>query len=355
MTAMMPPLHGVRVLDFSTLLPGPLATLMLADAGADVVKIERPGTGDEVRSYSPRLGDSSAIHVLLNRGKRSFTADLRAEADLGRVLQLAERAQVVVEQFRPGVADRLGIGYDQIKAVNPGVVYCSVSGYGQHSALRERAGHDLNYLAQSGLLSTVTNAAGLPTLPFSSLADIAGGSYPAVVNILLGLRHSEMTGAGSHLDVSMTHNLQVLAFTNIASQRAGTGWPQPNADLITGASPRYQIYPTSDGRHLAVAALEEKFWKRFVDAIDLAPEHHRDVGNETQVIQEVSARVASGTRADHWRDCLRGKRLLCNGGRHVRGGGRGRTHRHGGDPTHPVGDGLRHSGALAESPVCPPC
>jgi crotonobetainyl-CoA:carnitine CoA-transferase CaiB-like acyl-CoA transferase len=215
------PLTGVRILDFSTLLPGPLATLMLADAGADVIKIERPGLGDEVRSYSPKIGDSSAIHALLNRGKRAFAADLGEESDHRRVLQLAARAQVVVEQFRPGVADRLGIGYDQLHTVNPGVVYCSISGYGQHSELRDRAGHDLNYLAQSGLLGVVTDTAGSPALPVSNLADIAGGSYPAALNILLGLRRSEATGLGCHLDISMTHNLQVLAFANLASRRAG--------------------------------------------------------------------------------------------------------------------------------------
>jgi alpha-methylacyl-CoA racemase len=294
------PLTGVRILDFSTLLPGPLATLMLADAGADVIKIERPGLGDEVRSYSPKIGDSSAIHALLNRGKRAFAADLGEESDHRRVLQLAARAQVVVEQFRPGVADRLGIGYDQLHTVNPGVVYCSISGYGQHSELRDRAGHDLNYLAQSGLLGVVTDTAGSPALPVSNLADIAGGSYPAALNILLGLRRSEATGLGCHLDISMTHNLQVLAFANLASRRAGAGWPQPNAHLITGGSPRYHIYRTSDGRHLAVAALEQKFWKRFVELIGLAPEHQRDVGNEQQVIGEVGACIAREP-AEHWR------------------------------------------------------
>ena len=300
MKAIQSPLADVRVLDFSTLLPGPLATLMLADAGADVVKIERAGAGDEARSYQPKLGDSSAIYALLNRGKRSFTADLRTAADRRTVLQLAARAQVVVEQFRPEVADRLGIGYDHIRALNPGVVYCSISGYGQHSPLRGHVGHDLNYMAQSGLLGVVTDSAGAPSLPVSSLADIAGGSYPAVVNILMGLRRSETTGAGSHLDISMTHNLQVLAFAHLASRRTGAGWPKPNAGIITGASPRYQIYPTLDGRHLAVAALEDKFWKRFTDLIELPAKFYSDEGNEERIISEVGVRVAGHT-ADHWR------------------------------------------------------
>ena len=295
-----PPLAGLRVLDFSTLLPGPLATLMLADAGADVVKIERPGSGDEVRSYVPKLGDTSAIYATLNRGKRAFAADLSNTSDRRQVLQLAARAQVVLEQFRPGVAERLGIGYEQILAVNPAVVYCSITGYGQSGELKDRAGHDLNYLAQSGLMSIVSDPSGSPYLPVTNLADIAGGSYPAVLNILLGLRRSDSTGHGCHLDISMTHNLQVLAFANLAAERAGGGWPQPNAELLTGGSPRYHIYRTSDGRHLAVAALEQKFWQRFVELIGLAPEQQNDVGNEQRVITEVSNCIARQS-AEHWR------------------------------------------------------
>jgi alpha-methylacyl-CoA racemase len=295
-----PPLAGTRILDFSTLLPGPLATLMLADAGADVIKIERPGLGDEVRSYSPKIGDASAIYALLNRGKRAYAADLSDGSDQQRVLRLASRAHVVVEQFRPGVADRLGIGYEQVRAVNPGVVYCSVTGYGQSGEFRSRAGHDLNYLAQSGLLGVVTDASGSPYLPVTNLADIAGGSYPAVLNILLGLRRSDATGHGCHLDISMTHNMQVLAFADLAAQRAGGGWPRPSAELLTGGSPRYHIYRTLDGRHLAVAALEQKFWQRFVELIGLAPEHRQDAGNEQRVIAEVGSCIARQS-AGHWR------------------------------------------------------
>jgi crotonobetainyl-CoA:carnitine CoA-transferase CaiB-like acyl-CoA transferase len=295
-----PPLAGLRILDFSTLLPGPLTTLMLADAGADVVKIERPELGDEVRSYSPKIGDTSAIYALLNRGKRAYAADLSHGSDQRQVLRLASRAHVVVEQFRPGVADRLGIGYEQIRAVNPAVVYCSISGYGQSSELKNRAGHDLNYLAQSGLLGVVTDPSGSPYLPVTNLADIAGGSYPAVLNILLALRRSETTDHGCHIDISMTHNLQVLAFANIAARQAGGGWPQPNAELLTGGSPRYHIYRTADGRHLAVAALEQKFWLRFVELIGLAPEHRQDIGNEQRVITEVGSCITRRP-AEHWR------------------------------------------------------
>lgn len=297
------PLAGVRVLDFSSLLPGPLATSMLADAGADVVKVERPGAGDDVRSYSPHIGGTSAIYALLNRGKRAYAVDLSSEADHRRVMVLAATAHVVVEQFRPGVADRLGIGFEAVRRVNPGVVYCSISGYGQDGPLRQQAGHDLNYLAQSGLLSTVTDVAGNPQLPVATMADIAGGSYPAVVNILMALRRSEITGRGCHIDVSMTHNLQVLAFASIAAERAGAGWPRPSAEMLTGGSPRYRVYATSDGRHVAVAALEQKFWLRLADLIGLPPEFHRELGREPLVVAEV-ARCFAGQTAEHWRGVL---------------------------------------------------
>lgn len=296
-------LAGVRVLDLSTLLPGPLATLALADAGADVIKVEKPGAGDEVRSYSPRVGGASAVYALLNRGKRAFEVDLQDAADRARVQRLAARAQVVVEQFRPGVADRLGLGYPEVRDANPGVVYCSITGYGQTGEHSTRAGHDLNYLAQSGLLGVVTDATGAPTLPVSNLADIAGGSYPAVVNILLGLRASEATGLGCHLDISMTHNLQVLAFLQLAGRRGGDGWPRPGGQLTTGASPRYQVYRTADGRHLAVAALEQKFWLRFCEAVGLPTEDRHEAGREDHVVASVAERVAAHT-AEHWRRVL---------------------------------------------------
>lgn len=188
------PLDGIKVLDLSTLLPGPLATLMLAEAGADVVKLERPGRGDEMRTYEPKFGEASANYAVLNRGKRAYGVDFKDPAQRDRVLELAAEADVVMEQFRPGVADRLGLGYDAVRAVNPDVVYCSITGYGPTGPHAKRAGHDLNYLAESGLLGVVTDSTGAPGLPVTVLADIAAGTYPAVVNILLALRQRDRTG-----------------------------------------------------------------------------------------------------------------------------------------------------------------
>ncbi|MGW3278805.1 CaiB/BaiF CoA transferase family protein [Nocardia rhamnosiphila] len=300
------PLAGVKVLDLSTLLPGPLATLMLVDAGADVVKLERPGRGDEMRTYEPKFGEASANYAVLNRGKRAYGVDFKDPAQRDRVLELAAEADVVVEQFRPGVADRLGLGYDAIAAINPRVVYCSITGYGPSGPLAPRAGHDLNYLAESGLLGVVTDSTGRPSLPVSVLADISAGTYPAVVNILLGLRQAERTGKGSHLQVSMAHNLQVLAYGYIAAHQAGGAWPRPGAEQLTGGSPRYHIYPTSDGRHVACAALEQKFWDRLVELVGLDEKFHDDAGQEpavTAALGEVFVRQP----AAYWRELFDGE------------------------------------------------
>lgn len=305
------PLSGIRVLDLSTLLPGPLATLMLAEAGADVVKLERPIRGDEMRSYSPKLGEASANYALLNRGKKAYAVDFKDEGERSRVLELMRDADVVIEQFRPGVADRLGLGYEAAASVNPGVIYCSITGYGSEGPHAQKAGHDLNYLAESGLLGVATEAADKPSLPPTVLADIAGGTYPAVVNILLALRRKETTGKGARLEVSMVHNLQVLAYGYLATHRAGGGWPTPGQELLTGGSPRYNIYATADGRHVAVAALEQKFWERLAAIIGLPPELVDDEGRE-QPVRDAMERIFASRTSAQWRDVLDGQEV-CSG------------------------------------------
>lgn len=295
------PLDGVRVLDFSTLVPGPLATLLLAEAGADVVKVERPGAGDEMRTYLPRLGTDAANFALLNRGKRSVTADLKDPSARDHVLQLAAQCHILVDQFRPGVMDRLGLGYDHVRHVNPAVVYCSITGYGQDGPDAQRAGHDLNYLAESGLLGLARGADGSPGLPFTVVADLAGGAYPAVMNILLALISARASGTGAHLDVSMSDNVLTLAYGALAEHAARGTWPPPGAALLTGGSPRYNIYATADGRHLAAAPLEDRFWHRFAELIGLSDAlrdyDEGDPDAAAQVVRAVADLIASQTAA----------------------------------------------------------
>jgi len=289
----MQPLKGIRVLDFSTLLPGPLATLILAEAGAEVIKIERPGRGDEMRSYAPRFGDDSVNFALLNRGKRSIAIDLKAPDAVRKLTPLIESADVVIEQFRPGVMDRLGLGFDALQRLNPRIVYCAITGYGQHGPLAQVAAHDLNYVAHSGMLALTQGADGAPVLPAALVADIAGGTYPAVINILLALRERDRTGTGCRLDIAMADNLFTLMYWGMGNGLAAGEWPQPGGDLVTGGSPRYNIYRTRDDRFLAAAPLEQKFWDTFCALLEV-PEPLRD---DTRDAAATQAAIAERVRS----------------------------------------------------------
>ena len=306
----MQPLAGIRVLDFSTLLPGPMATLFLAEAGAEVIKIERPGSGEDMRAYQPRFGADSVNFGLLNRGKKSLAIDLKAEGSVARLRPLVESADIVVEQFRPGVMDRLGLGYEALRAINARIIYCAITGYGQTGPRRELAAHDLNYAADAGMLSISADPSGAPVLPNALIADIAGGAYPAVINILLALRRRDATGEGAYLDISMADSLFPFQYWAIGAGEAAGEWPAPGTGLVAGGSPRYQIYRTADGKFLAAAPLEEKFWRNFCAAIGLAPEHVDDTRDPRGVIGAVAALIASRPAA-HWVECLRGKDVCC--------------------------------------------
>jgi alpha-methylacyl-CoA racemase len=311
MTALtMRPLEGLRVLDFSTLLPGPMATLILAEAGAEVIKIERPGRGDEMRSYEPKFGEDSVNFALLNRGKRSIAIDLKATGIVERLRGLIESADIVVEQFRPGVMDRLGLGYQALSAINDKIIYCAITGYGQSGPRAAVAAHDLNYVAESGMLGLSTGADGAPVLPPALIADIAAGTYPAVVNILLALRQRDRTGKGCKLDIAMTDNLFTFLYWAMGNGMVADQWPKPGAELLTGGSPRYQIYATSDQRFVAAAPLEEKFWHNFLDVIGAPPEWRDDSQSAAAVKAGVKQIIGAQTGA-YWEARFKGKDVCC--------------------------------------------
>jgi crotonobetainyl-CoA:carnitine CoA-transferase CaiB-like acyl-CoA transferase len=293
------PLANVLVLDFTTLLPGPLATLMLAEAGAEVIKIERPG-GEDLRAYAPRFDGFSAGFALLNRGKRSLVLDLKKTADRERLLPLLRRADILVEQFRPGVMDRLDLGYARASAINPRLVYCSISGYGQAGPRADEAGHDLNYIGNTGLLALNPGPRETPVVPPALVADIAGGSFPAVINILLALRQRDLTGRGTHLDIAMTDAMFTFCWHALAAGYATGRFPGPGEAQLSGGSPRYQLYPTRDGKLVACAALEQKFWLAFTAAIGLDPALADDLSDPAATKSAVAAILARET-ADHWR------------------------------------------------------
>lgn len=306
----MQPLKGIRVLDFTTLLPGPLATLMLAEAGAEVIKIERPERGDEMRSYKPKFGTDSVNFALLNRGKRSIAMDLKAPDALERLRPLLESADVVVEQFRPGVMDRLGLGYERVRRINTGIVYCAITGYGQHGPRADVAAHDLNYVAESGMLALTRGADGAPVLPAALVADIAGGTYPAVINILLALRERDRTGEGCKLDIAMADNLFTLMYWGLGNGLASRAWPRPGGDLVTGGSPRYNIYRTSDDRFLAAAPLEQKFWEKFCELLGVET-RLRDDSSDPAATRDAVAKRVRARSAEELRALFAGHDVCC--------------------------------------------
>jgi crotonobetainyl-CoA:carnitine CoA-transferase CaiB-like acyl-CoA transferase len=263
------PLRGLRVLDFTTLLPGPLATLLLADAGATVLKIEPPG-GDPLRHQGPYdVHGASVVFQLLNRGKHLRTLDLKSPAGQAEALRLARSADVLVEQFRPGVMERLGLGPAALVALNPRLVYCSITGYGQSGPNARRAGHDLNYVADAGLLLNTVGRDAAPVLPATQVADIGGGSWPAVINILLALLARERDGRGCRLDISMADNVWPFQLTALATLWARGVAPAAGLEPLTGGLSRYHLYETRDGRWLALGALEDRFFARFAEIAGL--------------------------------------------------------------------------------------
>ena len=307
---MIQPLAGIKVLDFSTLLPGPLASLLLAEAGAEVIKIERPGRGDEMRVYEPKLGDDSVNFALLNRGKRSIAVDLKTPAERERLMPLLREADVLIEQFRPGVMDRLGLGYQALEAESPRLIYCSITGYGQSGPKAQVAAHDLDYIAETGLLHLSAGSDGAPVIPPALIADIGGGALPAVINILLALRRAQATGEGCHLDVAMTDNLFAWQWWAQALLAAGRT-PRPGGELLTGGSPRFQVYRTADGRFIAAAPLEERFWQRFCGLIEL-PQDLRDERAEPEAVRGVVAALIAARPAAHWAVRFAGEDCCCS-------------------------------------------
>jgi alpha-methylacyl-CoA racemase len=307
----MQPLAGIRVLDFSTLLPGPLATLLLAEAGAEVIKIERPDAGDEMRSYSPKFGDDSVNFAMLNRGKRSIAIDLKQPDMLSKLEPLIRTADIIVEQFRPGVMDRLGLGYESLLRMNSRIIYCSITGYGQAGPRAMSAAHDLNYVADTGMLGLAVGPDGSPVPPAALVADIGGGTYPAVINILLALRDRERSGRGCKLDISMADNLFTFLYWAIGDGTAAQRWPRPGEELVTGGSPRYNIYRTKDDRFIAAAPLEDRFWSNFCSTIGLAPELRDDGRDPEATKRAVQSRIREKS-AMEWCQLFAGKDICCN-------------------------------------------
>ena len=261
-------LSDIKVLDLSTLLPGPYASMMLADLGAQVLRVESPDRVDLVRELPPKIGSSSAAHQYLNRSKRSIALDLKQPEAVQIVHKLVAEHDIVLEQFRPGVMQRLGLGYAALQAINPQIIYCSITGFGQTGPYRDRAGHDLNFLALSGVSSYSHRQDQAPVPLGIQVADIAGGSLHSVIGILAALHHRQKTGVGQQIDISMTDAAFALNGMSGAGYLGGQVEPQVEGDLLNGGS-FYDYYATQDGRYLAVASLEPKFFSGLCELLKL--------------------------------------------------------------------------------------
>ncbi|MCK8602470.1 CaiB/BaiF CoA transferase family protein [Desulfoferrobacter suflitae] len=257
-------LDGFTILDLSRLLPGPFCSMLLADLGAHVVKIEDPKIGDYIRWWPPKIGQNSGFHVVLNRNKRSLTLNLKTVQGKEIFKQLAKEADVVLEGFRPGVMDRLGVGYTTLKAINPRLVYCAITGYGADGIHSRRAGHDINYLARNGVLS-YSGKEGTPSLAGVQIADIGGGSLLAALSIVSALLARERLAKGQFIDISMTDGAMTWNCLRWGSYLADQRVPSPGDDFLNHGFACYNVYQTRDGRYMSLGALEPQFWKVFCE------------------------------------------------------------------------------------------
>ncbi len=315
------PLQGLQVLDLTRLLPGPLCTMILADYGADVIKIEDLEAGDLTRyvgsSIGGGLGKEGALFRKLNRNKKSLALDLKEEGGRDILKTLAAKADVLVEGFRPGVMKRLQIGYRELSRLNEALIYAAITGYGQGGPYRNKAGHDLNYMALSGLLELSASEGCPPVMPTAQISDVAGGALMAVNGIMMALYEREKTGRGRFVDVSMTRGLLPWLAYPASYLDRDQGLPRRGRCLLSGAYACYNIYETADGGYMSLAALEPVFWQRFCETVDkpqwmerqFEQEKNEPVGSRA-LRKEVQALFKSKTRAQ-WEDLFKTVDACC--------------------------------------------
>jgi alpha-methylacyl-CoA racemase len=298
------PLDGLRVLDLSRLLPGAFATLMLAELGAEVIKVEDPNGGDPMRTLPPMVNGRSVYDLLLNRGKKSVTIDLRRPESAQTLDRLVSKSDVVIESFRPRTARRLGVAGEQLRQRYPALIHCAITGYGQTGPYAERPGHDLNYVSVSGFLAADDRQPG--ELPKMFVADVGGGAMSAVIGILAALVGRERFGVGATLDISM-HDAALYWVMLPAARDLIDG--QVEGELPTfGEHASYNIYETAEGRQIALGALERKFWVAFCQGIgqpDLAARHESDAADQAALVRDMRALFRTRTR-DEWLQAFAG-------------------------------------------------
>ncbi len=242
--------------------------MLLADFGAEVIKVEAPEFGDYLRNYEPKVDQNSAFFHSLNRNKKSICLDLKTKEDKEKFKDLVKEADVVVESFRPGVMEKLGLDYSILKSINPGLIYCAITGYGQTGPYANLPGHDINYISLAGLLNLMGEKDGKPVVPATQIADIGGGALPATIGILLALLERKNSGKGQFVDISMMDGVISWLQATLPNYLSANILPKRGEQLLDGSRACYAVYETKDGRYLSVGALELKFWKAFCIVIN---------------------------------------------------------------------------------------
>lgn len=301
------PLEGIKVLDLSTMLPGPFCTMILADFGAEVIKVEAVKGGDLFRGGVPKIEDTGGAFFQVNRNKKSITLNLKSDEGKEIFYKLAKDADVVIEQYRPGVVKKLGVDYETIRAINPKIVYCSLSGYGQTGPYRLLSGHDLNYISYAGILGLTARKGQTPTIPGVQIADIGGGALYAAIGILLALMGVKQNGVGQYVDTSMMDGaiswLPVLATDYFVK---GTS-PKPAEGILIGQNACYEVYETGDGRYISIGAIEPHLWANFCDKIGKEEFKlwQRDLSKQDEMFAYLREMFKSRTQAE-WIEFLAG-------------------------------------------------
>ena len=305
-------LSGLKVLDLTRLLPGPFCSMLMADLGADVIKVEEPKIGDYIRAWPPKIGGNSGYHAVLNRNKRSLTLNLKDPEGKAIFEKLAAGADVVLEGFRPGVMGKLGLDFRSLERINPRLVYCSISGYGADGILANKAGHDINYLALSGVLSH--SGKDRPTVSGVQIADIGGGALMAAFSIMAALFARERLGRGQFIDISMTDGSLAWNCMRWGKFIAGGQVPTPGDDMLNHGVACYNIYRTADGRYMSLGALEPQFWKAFCRAAGRpewdTPLYFEPGAHQKELIESVSEFFRQKTMAE-WGEFLKDTDCCC--------------------------------------------
>ncbi|KXA90337.1 hypothetical protein AKJ37_05725 [candidate division MSBL1 archaeon SCGC-AAA259I09] len=306
-------LNRVKVLDLTRLLPGPFGTMLLADLGAEVIKIEDPEVGDYARYQEPSIEGMGALFTMVNRNKKSIELDLNSEKGKEVFMKLAEEADVIFEQFRPGVVEKLGIDYESVKKTNPETIYCSLSGFGQDGPYRDRVGHDLNYISLAGLLDITRSEGNDPAIPGFPIADMAGGLFSAFAIVSALLDRELNDSGGEYIDVSMLEAVMSLSSGSLSwIPLVQDEAPKGRETLLTGKYPCYDYYETKDKRYVTLAALEPKFWENFCEAIgkkDLKDKHYSE-DEEREKVRKIIAKKFKSRTMEEWEEVLGEKEIM---------------------------------------------